>query len=314
MKIKFLSLFLVGQLYFTQNLIQIDVQGKKINDFIQSENKLGSKLFKSNEDYGSIRPVLQPVIFERKEKDIPNLLVFYTQYKKDSTIAEILYEWDVSNFEKGDNVKKSLAFNKAMVKKYKDIVTEISKKYGKSIQNGNLENLKNLTLEEGVNREDEWSVNDSLKVNSYITLSEYYNKNGMVTTVPTHKIRVYVNNERSGKVKDLSKENIELYHDFFSKFINTLKLSDFEIAKNMLSDKIKTATTTDNLIKLLESNDFERKREIFMTGYQLLGDGENYPMLKYKYSDDNSDPPKEIIVVLFDNEGKILGVKPMKMF
>ncbi|AYN02356.1 hypothetical protein [Chryseobacterium sp. 3008163] len=275
---------------------------------------MGSKLFKSNEDYVSIRPVLQPVIFERKEKDIPNLLVFYTQYKEDSTLSEILYEWDVSNFEKGDNVKKSLAFNKAMVKKYQDIITEISKKYGKSVQNGNLENLKNLILEEGVNREDEWSINDSLKINSYITLSEYYNKNGMVTIAPTHRIRVYVNNKRSEKVKDLSKENIELYNDFFSKFINTLKQSDFDTVKNMLSDKIKDTATNDDLKKLLENNHFERKREIFMTGYQLLGDGEHYPMLQYKYSDDNSDPPKEIIVVLFDNEGKILGVKPMKMF
>lgn len=121
--------------------------------------------------------------------------MFYTPYKEDSTIAEILYEWDVRNFEKGDNVKKSLSFNKAMIKKYNEVVNNISKIYGKSIQQGSLENL-DLLDSEALKRSDKWKINDNFKIYSSITLSENYKEDGIVTTVPTHKIRLYITNEK----------------------------------------------------------------------------------------------------------------------
>ncbi len=81
MKIKVLSLFLLSPLCFSQNIIQTEIQGKKLNDFIQLENRLENKLFKTDENYVSVKPVFKPVIFERKEKDIPNLY-FITAIKK----------------------------------------------------------------------------------------------------------------------------------------------------------------------------------------------------------------------------------------
>ncbi|WP_294308681.1 hypothetical protein [uncultured Chryseobacterium sp.] len=157
---------------------------------------MGNELFKTDENYVSVKPVFKPVIFERKEKDIPNLLVFYYGYKKDSAIAEILYEWDVHNFDKGENVKKAIAFNKAMIKKYLELIGEVSKKYGKSIREGNLDNLDLLNSSEGLHRSDEWKINDSISISDNIDLSEHYERQGMMATVPTHKIRLYVMNER----------------------------------------------------------------------------------------------------------------------
>jgi hypothetical protein len=49
-----------------------------------------------------------------------------------------------------------------------------------------------------------------------------------------------------------------------------------------------------------------------MTGMQITQDGNIYPMLQYKYFDDLSSPPKEYIMVLFDNDNKIIGLQPMK--
>ncbi len=212
MKIKVLSLFLLSPLCFSQNIIQTEIQGKKLNDFIQLENRLGNKLFKTDENYVSVKPVFKPVIFERKEKDIPNLLVFYYGYKKDSAIAEILYEWDVHNFDKGENVKKAIAFNKAMIKKYLELIGEVSKKYGKSIREGNLDNLDLLNSSEGLHRSDEWKINDSISISANIDLSEHYERQGMMATVPTHKIRLYVMNEREEEDAGnaLSKEKIGL--------------------------------------------------------------------------------------------------------
>lgn len=131
-------ILLISQFIFSQNIIQTDIKEKKIDYYFELEKKLGSKIYKTDEEYISVKPVTAPFIFERKEKEIPNLLVFYTLNKEDSAIAEILYEWDVRNFEKGDNIKKSLRFNKAMIKKYYKLVDEISKKYGDSKYEGNL--------------------------------------------------------------------------------------------------------------------------------------------------------------------------------
>jgi hypothetical protein len=309
-RIIFGFILFTSHFYYSQNLIRTDIQEKKLDDFIKIENEIGSKLFKSDESNVSFKPVLQPIIFERKEKNIPNLLVFYTPYKDNSRIAEILYEWDVYNFDKGDNVKKSLAFNKAMIKKYYEIVDEISKKFGKSIQEGNMDNLS-LLNSEGLKRSDEWRINDSLKVNSYIALSEYYEKNGMVTTAPTHRIRMYVTNEREEHEQNLTQEKIAMFHTFFLDFIAKLKASDYKGAENLFSDKIKDTVTEDALKKLLENTHFEKEIVLFTTGYQIVGDGNNYPMLQYKYSND-SEPPKEIIAVLFEDDGKIIGIRPLK--
>jgi len=40
MKIKILGILLISQFCYSQNIIQTDIQGKKLNDFIQLENKL----------------------------------------------------------------------------------------------------------------------------------------------------------------------------------------------------------------------------------------------------------------------------------
>ncbi|MDN4010877.1 hypothetical protein QX233_00230 [Chryseobacterium gambrini] len=307
-----LGILLISQFCYSQNIIQTDIQGKKLNDFIQFENKLGSKVVKTDEEYISFEPVLQPVIFERKEKEIPNLRVFYKAYKTDSVIAEILYEWDVYNFDKGENVKKPVSFNKAMIKKYEELMKEISEKYGKSTQKGDLKKLELINSDDGLERSDEWNVNSALNINSDIILSEYYEKNGMVTTSPTRKIRVYVKNERKEDDGNaLAKEKISLYTIEFLKFIEKLKTSDFAGAKDLLSEKIASSTTDDMLKKLAENIHLDKQIDVFMTGFQLVNDGSQYPMVQFKYKEEVSSP-KEMITVLFEDSGKIIGIKPMK--
>lgn len=83
-----------------------------------------------------------------------------------------------------------------MIKKYLELIGEVSKKYGKSIQEGNLDNLDLLNSSEGLHRSDEWKINDSISISANIDLSEHYERQGMMATVPTHKIRLYVTNER----------------------------------------------------------------------------------------------------------------------
>jgi hypothetical protein len=111
---------------------------------------------------------------------------------------------------------------------------------------------------------------------------------------------------------ELSKDKIELFNGKFVQFITALKVSDKKVMESLLSDKAKTAVTDKVYKKLSEDIHFDKKFEIFKTGYKSLIGGGNYPMIQYKYSDDKSTEPKEIITAVFEEDGKILGIKPYK--
>jgi hypothetical protein len=42
-------------------------------------------------------------------------------------------------------------------------------------------------------------------------------------------------------------------------------------------------------------------------------DGSMFTLLQYKYSDDNSNPPNEIIKLTFDEKNKVAGIQPIKL-
>jgi hypothetical protein len=49
-----------------------------------------------------------------------------------------------------------------------------------------------------------------------------------------------------------------------------------------------------------------------MSGMQIFMDGSTGTMLQYKYESDKGTPPSEMVKVIFDRAGKILGIQPMK--
>lgn len=111
---------------------------------------------------------------------------------------------------------------------------------------------------------------------------------------------------------ELSKEKKELFNGKFLQFISALKSSDRKAMDALLSDKSRQVVTDKVYKKLSEDIDSNKKMEIFKTGYKSLVNGGNYPMIQYKYSDDKSQDPKEIITAVFEEDGKILGIKPYK--
>ncbi|WP_378103402.1 peptidylprolyl isomerase [Chryseobacterium sp. sg2396] len=109
---------------------------------------------------------------------------------------------------------------------------------------------------------------------------------------------------------ELSKDQIAIYNQYFTKFVTALKNSDKQAVNGLISDKVKDIVSDDVIRKLSGGISFERKTEVYKSGYQKLLDNETYPAIQYKYADDPSDPPRDIITVIFENDGKILGVKP----
>lgn len=112
---------------------------------------------------------------------------------------------------------------------------------------------------------------------------------------------------------ELDKKQKELFNGKFEQFIAALKASDKVIMASMISDKTKSKVTDKVYEKLAQDINFNRKLMIYKTGYQSFMTGENFPMIQYKYVDDKTKPdPKEVITAIFEEDGKIMGIKPYK--
>lgn len=109
---------------------------------------------------------------------------------------------------------------------------------------------------------------------------------------------------------ELSKDKVDFYNQSFAKFVAALKASDKQTINTLISDKVKHIVNDYIIQKLSGGISFERKTEVYKSGYQNISDNETYPAIQYKYADDKLNPPRDVITVIFENDGKILGVKP----
>jgi reverse gyrase len=128
-----------------------------------------------------------------------------------------------------------------------------------------------------------------------------FSQSSKITVVESKKIEL---------TSELSKDKIEFYNKIFLKFVAALKASDKQTINTLISDKVKDIVTDNIIEKLSGGISFEKKTEVYKSGYQKLLDNETYPAIQYKYVGDNETPPRDIITVIFENDGKILGVKP----
>lgn len=308
-----LIFLLIWNVGFAQKpLIELDIHNKKIGYYINLEQKLGSKKFDTEQTYVKGRQTAQPEIFRRKEAGLPDLLVYYTYFKRDSTISEILYEWDVYNFDKKDHNIQSKIVSENLIKKYNQIINFINSKYGESNAEGNLNDLSLINNSQGLNRKDTWSPNDSLKISAYTTLSNFYKKDQFVTINPTYKIRVYINNLKEEKPLTLSTDQVKSMDRTFNEFVKLLSEDKFDEITKLLSDEIVKTVTIDILKQIKTGINIDKKFDLYMNGMKMLPDGNTYAMLQYKYSDDTNLPPKEYIAILFDGKNKILNLQPMR--
>lgn len=127
------------------------------------------------------------------------------------------------------------------------------------------------------------------------------------------KAEIIKDNRTTEQKLELSKTQKELFNGKFEQFIIALKASDKKTMESLMSDKTKSKVNDKVYENLNRDIDFKRKIVIFKTGYRSFMTGENFPMIQYKYADDQTKPdPKEIITAVFEEDGKIMGIKPYK--
>ena len=122
--------------------------------------------------------------------------------------------------------------------------------------------------------------------------------------------KVEVQNPAMDVLASVPKDKIELYNQSFSKFVSALKTADKQAVGTLISEKVKSLVDENMIQRLSGGISFDRKTEVYQSGYQKLPDNQTYPSVQYKYTDDKNDPPRDLITVIFENDGKILGVKP----
>ncbi|MCC7520263.1 MAG: hypothetical protein IT220_01390 [Flavobacteriaceae bacterium] len=295
--------------------INFNIHQTSLKEYLQIENNIGSKKIPNTSTYYSGKGIAQPIRFEREEKIIPNGIVSYLFHKKDSLLNEIQYEWDVYNFEDQDNNTKSKEFEDELIKKYQNLKEYISKEFGQPKIQNNFSNLAQYKQENFFEENSDWKPNDSIAIELNICVSNYYRKSGAITINPVHRIRLSIakkENLSENEIPQLGKEKINVLDKLSKDFFKTIKSNDLSKSKEFLSDLIKETLTNDVLIQLNQNVDFEKEMELFYSGVQMNLDGNSYIVLQYKYTEDKSNPPSEMIKIVFDNNHKVVGLQPMK--
>lgn len=229
-------------------------------------------------------------------------------------MSYVLHEWDVYNFEKQDNNKKSRAFQKALVAKYNSLENEIKNLYGHSEITGDLADLAKAEKNGGLSKKNIWKPNDSTEIELYGTISNFYNKNGMVTINPTHKIRLYIRNVKADRPEQLKMNSatVDSIDVVARGFLKALKIKDLKQSRKHLSDAILSQVTDAQLSAFTDAINLDKELTLSYNGVQLGLDGRRFKILKYKYADDKSEPATEFINVIFDEKNKIIGIQPVK--
>ena len=310
-----LGFLLIGITVFGQDF-GLDIHNISLNEYLQMEENLKSERIPTTSNHVSFSGDAQPIKFKRTEKKIADLITYYYFKEKDSTMSSVLYEWDVSNFEKKDNNQKPKKYQKAFISKYKELKERISIEFGEPKTKRNYSNISRLDSINTFVESSTWKPNDSTEIEMYATVSNYYEKKGAMTINPVHRIRLYIKNQSKEKEKEIPKldeKKLSELENIKNDFFKVLKSKDLTKSKEYLSDIIKEKVTDEQLNLLIDNIDFERKTELIYSGIQMGFDGSMFTLLQYKYSDDSLSPPSEMIKLIFDEKDKVVGIQPIKL-
>jgi hypothetical protein len=300
----------------TGQKLNFDIHNTSLSEYIRMEETLGAERIPTTSNHISFTGEAQPIKFLRKENAIPDLVAYYFFKKSDSSMSYVLYEWDVNNFEKQDNNQKSKKFEKALIEKYKSLKKEIAADLGQPKIKSNYSNIARLDPHNLFEETSAWQPNDTTEIEMYITSSNYYEKRGVMTINPVHRIRLYIRNKSKAEEKAIPKldnERLTKLENLTMDFFKTLKSKELQKSREYLSNLVKEKVTDEQLNSLIGNMNVDRNLELFFSGVQMGFDGSNYTLLQYKYTDDKSSPPRELIKVIIDKMDKIIGIQPIKL-
>ena len=291
--------------------ILLDIHGKRLADFRKFEQNLGATPEPNKYHQLQSADIAQPVIYRRKQQGMPDLLAYCYVYARDSSIEYLLYEWDQSNMPGNrEDTKIPLSQVLQLIKTYNALTDQLTVKFGKSQTKGAITDTSKL--DEGLQREDNWTPNDSTAVKMYTVLSTRYEQNGAVTITPTYRIRLYINNIEPSAgtgMAPLDDLKIKMLDSVAQTFFSAMAIKDYDKARSCLSVTAARVATDTRLELMSKSFSFDQPLQVWMTGVSLGTDGTPAILFQYRYASDSGTPPKELIRITFDDSNKIKGAR-----
>lgn len=303
-----LGLILIGIPGSSQSLAT-NSHNKSIAEYIKLEKSLGSEIAERKDRYWPGRGIAQPIIFKRKQVNLPDLSVAYYYYELDSTIAQVDYEWNLDGLEKILHPDDSVI--RFLINKYNELHSEIRTRYGKSEREGEIGDISRLAAE-GIKVQDLWRTNDSTAIDMYMTLSSQSFKSGAATMVPTYRIRVNIHNIRKENLAfpiKPDKARMEQLDSVVTGFLKDLEAKRFDGARLKLADELTKAVKDDFLETMRKNIRFAEKLVIYRTETHMDDKGAAYVVLQYKYRTDNENPPQELLAIVFNEQNQIAGLR-----
>jgi len=306
MKHFIILLLLIPNFVLSQELIDTDIN-QKLQHFLAKEKEMGNAIFLPTAKIMTVASWNQPIIFQREQNTIPNLLVFYTTFKKDSTLAEIQYDWDTSNFQTVTQSNKPKEFIYAMCLKYENLVKEITERHGIGKQEGYYtpDDLKKEFV--NIIQSNSWKVNDSISIKSSLKLIDL--PLNVAAKKPFYKINVYLSKRRSWL---LNKNELLELDSNFKEFYKKVKNNELENVSYYITQRLNGRINQSDWQNL--SKQFNQSEDmVFINQIEKLATySEDYVFLNYKYQGGRKGIEKFSLEVGFDKNKRINSIRSIK--
>lgn len=181
-------LIFLGNVVYAQDIFT-DISGKKMSFFKELEKKNKGKVYQKDGDIIIPGGMAMPIMYRRVQKDMQDLIVNYVFTEKDSIMHTVDYLWDVRNYNDKDIEETPSAFIKDFVKKYQELLSLLTARYGVSTSIGNLDDFLYVDDMKKLNKSDRWSTKENTEVVLYTFRTHQYK--------PVFKIRLYVSPKRN---------------------------------------------------------------------------------------------------------------------
>jgi hypothetical protein len=114
------------------------------------------------------------------------------------------------------------------------------------------------------------------------------------------------------ELSQLDQKSVKEAKANFDYFMTKMKEKDLAAAKFYISESVRDYVTEIQLIELAKYFDFNKRLVDYLSGLQIGTDKKNRLLIQYKYEDDSDEIPKLYFKALFDEDGKLIIVQPIK--
>jgi hypothetical protein len=286
-------------------LLDLDFNHKKVKDFIEAEIHVGSKQFTPEETFLVQPAIAQPVAFSTHQDSLPDLLSYCFYNKTDSGITSLNYVWRKAYTDNDAWPPQKINL---LVNKYKELLLQLTDRYGASISTGSLDSLSKM--DNGFfEKRDQWPLAGNITIDLYMTLNNKHIDLGNGTSItPTYTIDLTIDHNSKAAGDFPGNIPVAKADSLFFEFVTCITAKKYDKARKLLSEQNRK-NTTDEQLKTIAVNLANERLELFTSGVQFTDDGSPYLMLQYKYRSDKSQPPAKLIKVLFNNDDYIVTVQ-----